>query len=583
MPTKRPSLARGAMVRAAALVALTATPAATFSVEAAARSASGSYLAARHAQGQGDFASAARYYNRALAYDPFNLELLERAVSTRVAGGQVALSFPVAARVRNIDSENRLAAVLLTARAMEAGDHADVADMIPEARGAVGAIERDLLRLWAKVGAGDPKAGALLGAVSGRFFPVHAGKMHAAMAFGVLGEHEQAEETFRQAIDANTRHKPRLYERFGEYLESHGRFTDAANLYRAAVAAYPDDALFPVLLQRAEIGDEATRPAVFTAADGAAEALFGLSAAYLADRDALNSILSLQIALWLDADLPGGRMFLAGVQERSGLRGASAENYAAVGETSPYRRMADLQRIEVLNDLERPMDALEVIDQLLERDGLDSNLLRIKGDILRYEQQYGDSAAAYDAALELIEAPAVEHWRLFYGRGVSRERLDDWDSAEGDLEQAMALQPDNAYILNYLGYTWVDRGMHLEQAQDLIRRAVSLEPNDGYIVDSLGWVLYRLGDFVGATEHLEQAVELQPTDPVINDHLGDALWRVGRRMEARFQWRRALSFSPEDDLEVDITRKLQIGLDDFDAEKAERAEVVSPNAVETAQ
>jgi Flp pilus assembly protein TadD len=94
----------------------------------------------------------------------------------------------------------------------------------------------------------------------------------------------------------------------------------------------------------------------------------------------------------------------------------------------------------------------------------------------------------------------------------------------------------------------------------MIEQAVALRPNDGYIVDSLGWAMYRQERFPEAVEHLERAVELRPTDPTINDHLGDAYWRVGRRQEARFQWRRALSFGPEAELAATIERKLQAGL-----------------------
>ena len=125
--------------------------------------------------------------------------------------------------------------------------------------------------------------------------------------------------------------------------------------------------------------------------------------------------------------------------------------------------------------------------------------------------------------------------------------------------------PPNCYeyiliLLNYLGYSWVDRGINLRRAKNLIARAVELRPNDGYIVDSLGWVLYRLGDFAGATKNLERAVILRPEDPTINDHLGDAYWRVGRKFEARFQWKRVLSLDPEKELIPIIRKKIRDGL-----------------------
>ena len=139
------------------------------------------------------------------------------------------------------------------------------------------------------------------------------------------------------------------------------------------------------------------------------------------------------------------------------------------------------------------------------------------------------------------------------------ERSGRWPEAETAFKTALSINPDQPYVLNYLGYSWVDRGENLQEALEMIEKAVDLRPNDGYIVDSLGWALYLLEDFNGAVVHLERAVELRPTDPTINDHLGDAYWMVGRRAEARFQWQRALTFEPEPELEQSIRSKLNPG------------------------
>src|SRR5690606_33991930 len=145
------------------------------------------------------------------------------------------------------------------------------------------------------------------------------------------------------------------------------------------------------------------------------------------------------------------------------------------------------------------------------------------------------------------DEPQPHQWTLFYFRGIAYERAKQWDKAEADLLQALALFPEQPHVLNYLGYSWVDQGMHLDEAMDMIARAVELRPNDGYIVDSLGWAHYRLGNYEEAVRELERAVELRPEDPVINDHLGDAYWKVGRRLEARFQWAHARDLDPEPD------------------------------------
>ena len=151
---------------------------------------------------------------------------------------------------------------------------------------------------------------------------------------------------------------------------------------------------------------------------------------------------------------------------------------------------------------------------------------------------------------------------IYYFRGICYERSKQWPKAEVDMKKALELSPDQPLVLNYLGYSWVDQGVNLDEGMRMIRRAVEQRADDGYIVDSLGWAYYRMGDFENAVKYLEQAVELKPEDPTINDHLGDAYWRIGRRLEARFQWAHARDLKPEpEDLEK-IQEKLKSGLPD---------------------
>jgi Flp pilus assembly protein TadD len=171
--------------------------------------------------------------------------------------------------------------------------------------------------------------------------------------------------------------------------------------------------------------------------------------------------------------------------------------------------------------------------------------------------------AAYDRAIERIKAPQKRHWNLFYVRGIALERSKQWPRAEADFQRALKLNPDQAYVLNYLAYSWVERGENLARAKEMLATALRQRPDDGFIVDSVGWVDYRLGNFKDAVIHLERATELRPHDPTINDHLGDAYWRIGREHEARVQWRRALSLKPEKDAIPAIEKKLADGMGPF--------------------
>ncbi|MBN9310218.1 tetratricopeptide repeat protein, partial [Devosia sp.] len=131
--------------------------------------------------------------------------------------------------------------------------------------------------------------------------------------------------------------------------------------------------------------------------------------------------------------------------------------------------------------------------------------------------------------------------------------------------RALQLNPDQPQVLNYLGYSWVDQGVNLIPALDMIQKAVAAAPNDGYIIDSLGWAYYRLGRFDEAVQQLELAVQLRSTDPEINDHLGDAYWRAGRTLEAKFQWNIAASVDKEGNVKARVAKKLAEGLDAVEA------------------
>lgn len=166
---------------------------------------------------------------------------------------------------------------------------------------------------------------------------------------------------------------------------------------------------------------------------------------------------------------------------------------------------------------------------------------RTLADMYRNASRFAEAEPIYS---EIIAAQPND-WRPYFSRGASRERLGRWPEAEADFQRALELSPEQPDVLNYLGYSWVDRGEHLQEGLAMIRRAAEIRPMSGAIIDSLGWAYFRLGDYSQAVDWLEAAVRLEPADATLNEHLGDAYWRMDRRIEARFQWQRALTFNPD--------------------------------------
>ena len=181
-------------------------------------------------------------------------------------------------------------------------------------------------------------------------------------------------------------------------------------------------------------------------------------------------------------------------------------------------------------------------------------------DLLRGKEKYSDAVQAYDTAIMRIRNLEERHWSVFFGRGIVLERTKQWPKAEVDMKKALELSPEQPHVLNYLGYSWIDQGLHLEEGMKMLQRATELRPDDGAITDSVGWAFYRLGQYDKAVEWLERAAEQKGDDATIIEHLGDAYWHVGRKREARFQWERALNQKPDKDRLPVIKDKLENGL-----------------------
>jgi Flp pilus assembly protein TadD len=270
------------------------------------------------------------------------------------------------------------------------------------------------------------------------------------------------------------------------------------------------------------------------------------------DVNATNALAVLTLALMLDPQLDAAHLMFAQVQSSLAHPDLARAALARIPATSPYASSARVMEAWTLTDEGRNDEALAMTRAAGEAG--DVRAKRALADMYRNLERYEDAEPIYT---ELI-ASAPSDWRLYFSRGAARERLGRWPEAEADFQRALEISPEQPDVLNYLGYSWIERGERLQEALAMIERAVELRPSSGAIIDSLGWAHYRLGDYARAVDYLEHAVQLEPADPTLNDHLGDVYWRLGRRIEARFQWQRALTLEPNNRATIDT--KLEGGL-----------------------
>ena len=526
-------------------------------------SSPGSYLAGLHAERHGKAGPAGDFLLHALAADPENPNLLNRAFLLMVEEGRFDEATSLAERVLDINPEATLPILTLAMGDVIEGDlHLAEVKLRSLPEEGFNKFLKPLILSWVLLGQGlELEAEMALTPLSENSGFAVLRDLHLGLIRDVSGDEKKAMESYENAFSSGFPSSFRLVEIFGNFFERSGHSEKASEIYRNYLETASNAYMIEPALARLE-NNKKPEAVVGSVRDGMAEALFNIAGALHQEGAAKIAIIYSRLAGFLRPDFPINQALLAEIYELQGRKESAKSLYETIRPGTPHRWMADLRVALILDELDRTEEALAAL-RALANDRPDSvESLVSMGDILRTRERFKEAIAAYDEAVARIDEMEQRHWALLYARGIALERAKLWQRAEDDLLRALELQPGQPYVLNYLGYSWVEQGVNLERAREMIEEAVKLKPRDGYIVDSLGWVLFRFGEFERAVRELELAVELRPHDSTINDHLGDAYWRTGRRNEARFQWRRALNFDPPPELAAAIEIKLINGLGD---------------------
>ena len=522
----------------------------------------GHYLASRHAQISHDLPAAADLLAFALDADPDNRQLLETSFNLLVGDGRIDEALAVAKRMETVGALDSLARVALALDKAKAKDYAAADNYLAGIHGE--GLERFLtptLRAWTQLKAKGFEAAnktlAPLGEVNG-FEPLY--ELQLGMLNDVAKRPAEAATHYDKALVTASDQAFRMVEIIANFRLRQGDRKGAQVLYSAFEKDHPRT-LLTAPLRKAMAAGAKPPPVIATAADGMAEGLFNLAVLLQGENSNDVALIMARLALAGRGDDPIFRVLLADVLDAQSRSGAALALYRQIPPEAPYGWQAQVKVGEELHKLGRDVEAVPYLQKLVESRTDRAEAAVELGDILRAGKRFADAAKAYDTALARLHDPMVGEWSVFYFRGIALERSDQWPKAELDFKKALQLQPDQPYVLNYLGYTWVDRGVHLDEAIKMLQRATQQKPDDGFIIDSLAWAYYRLKQYDKAVLYQEKAVSLEPGDPVLNDHLGDIYWKVGRHNEARFQWQRALAFKPDADLVKPIEAKLQHGLD----------------------
>ena len=522
----------------------------------------GNYLAGRFAYGEHDYWSAANYFERALVDDPDNPALLRATLRMQLAAGRFDAALDVARDTGALDPLDAIAQLTLVIDDVIRGQFAVAAERLaPLSREGVYRLILPVVEAWLHYGQSGVDA-ALTHLASLKTTPsfrvFH--EFNAALLSDLAERPADAQAHFEAALAEIGTDSLRLVIAAGSFYERNGQIEKARALYESYVASRPASTWLDDTFERLDTGRTPDR-LIETVADGIAETFYGTAGVLPQQQQDETGVIFVRLALRLRPDFPGAQILLGEFFEALDRPNEAVEAYRAIQPSAsgawPVRIRIAVNR-DRLGDTD---DAIRILTAMADERPEQTDAWIALGDILRASERFAEAVDAYDAAIERETDIRPEHWTLFYTRGVSLERSRRWAEAELDFLKALELEPDQPFVLNYLGYSWIERGEQLDEAQAMIERAVALRPSDGYIVDSLGWAYYRQGEFDKAVVELERAIELQPDDPTINDHLGDAYWQVGRRNEARFQWERAMLFDETGELLESLKDKLENGLD----------------------
>jgi tetratricopeptide (TPR) repeat protein len=534
----------------------------------------GSYLAARQANLDRDADAAATYYRAALKSDQRNPELLELTFYSVLAYGEIEEAVRLADRLVQLDKNNRNAHLVLGVRSLKQKQWKDARAHFAQAmHGPINDLTGTLLTAWSAYGGNDVK-GAIeaIDKLNGPEWYAIFKDMHAGLILDLANNKKEAVKRLEHAfkLDASAL---RIMQSYAGFLSRNGSREEALKIYQEFDKQLPRYPLTVEALAQLK-KDESLPRMVDSAQSGAAEALYGLGAA-LGRREEEMSLANrglayLQLALYLEPNHALAQLSLADLYEAMKKPELAIKTYERVPASSPLKRNAEIQLGIDLDSLDRTDEAKKHLDKLIASRPEDMEAIIALANILRERKDYQACADTYGKAIGQIPSPNKANWTIFYFRGICFERAKQWAKAETDFKRALELFPDQPHVLNYLGYSWIDQGLHLDEGMGMIKRSVEQRPDDGYIVDSLGWAYYRLGNYEEAVKNLERAVELKPVDPTINDHLGDVYWKVDRVLEAKFQWSHARDLKPEQDELAKIEEKLKVGLKDETADAAKK-------------
>lgn len=534
------------------------------------RSGLNEYVQGRHAWEEEDLQQATDYFTRALRYAPDNRLLQRRTFELALGSGEIDTALKIGQTLARDDENFGTLTVLRAVEAVRAQRWAQaiaLADQLPTE--GIESLVGSIVKAWAVYGSGKTRdAYELITPGDGDGFIESYYREHLAYMKLASGDEKAAEQLLRRIVPPGVASGARAKINLIAAIQA-AEGNRKALVEAESFEGWQSDERLSQAIERLR-ANKKVRSLVTTPQEGVAEVLLRIAADLGRQQATPIAISYARIARFAEPDLDEAALVLADLLRTGGdARGAKAA-LDTLPESSITNPRVWLTRADIARDTSGTPEAVAIIEKALARWPDRAELWVGLGDLHRNASEFDKALVAYDKAIALLGQPKQPDWGLFYLRGMTLERLKRWPEAERDLRQALTLQPNEPSVLNYLGYSFIDRGSNMSEGRNMIEAALRQRPDDGYIVDSLGWAQYSTMQWDSAVATLERAVAIEPGDPTINEHLGDAYWRVGRWLEARFRWNAAKSLDAEPEQATRLDEKINFGLAETPA-SADRA------------
>lgn len=496
---------------------------------------------------RGDYANASNAIASALSLFPDNEDLLKRTFQHAIVTGDMDIAVIIATKLEGWKLTDPLMRIVLTVHKIKDGKYYEAEKMISNYQpfGVYDIIFR-ILKVWVQVGKGNfEQAYKVLDDASKSKIYESLMSYYRALVYETEGKYKEAEKHYLLTI----KNKPDYvyaYKALAYFYIRQDKKDKADEVFLNYKKVNPTSMLDANKLEKRKIKN---------IHEIISDSLFEMAIFFYKLHGINDTYSHLNMSIYLNENFDEARLMLANILESDNQYERARKLYETIPENSPLYLKAVFGIARCYEEMDKFDDGIATLIKLNESRN-DIEITAYIADMMLRFKKFEEASKLYDEIITKIEELARRHWVLFYSRGVAYERMGEWEKAERAFFKALELEKDQPETLNYLAYTWLDRGINYKKALEMLEIAFSKRKNSPHIMDSYGWALYKNGDIENALKYMETALDIMPYDPTLNNHLGDIYWDIGRKREAFFQWNHAISFEADETEAAKIRAKI---------------------------